>query len=180
MCDALLEIEAGCDNSFGGLDQNEILVADRKDITSVTEVAGEVTAISMSPTTKFVKLATTRDAASFTDNAEVDVTTGTTVYNQGLTIQMKRREVATRNGLLLLAAGQRDLVFIVRDNNNIHHLLGYSPNQSRGLQFTGDEGGSGTAPTDLSGFAPTFSAMMDTRPIPVDSSIVAALLTAAA
>lgn len=179
MCDAIMEIAASCENSFGGLDQGEILVADRKDITEVTEVAGEVTVITMASTTNFVKLATTRDVAGFTDNAEIDVTTGTTVYNQELTLQMKRREIATRNALLLLAAGQRDLSFIVKDNNGIYHLLGFSQNQSRGLQLRGDDGGSGAAPTDLSGFAPKFSAMMDTRPIPVDGSIVEALLTPA-
>ena len=176
LCDALTSISKDCLNSIGGVD--EVLLNDLADIASVTITSGEVTAIALdggSPV-YFQAYQMTRDSSVLSHTAEVDTTAGSTLYAQTLTLQFKRQELAKRNSVMLMAAGQRDLVALVKDNNGQWWLAGYSPDLTQGLQLTGGESSTGTAKSDMNGYVVELSNQLPERPYPVDSSIIAALL----
>lgn len=172
-CDNLIGIGKDCLNSFGGLDL--VYIIDRDALTGVTVSAGTVTAIAVAGGEEFHPFSFTRDSSNFEETLEVDITAGTTVFNQSVALMFKRREVSKRNSLMLLAAGQRDLSMLIRDNNGEWHLYGYNENLERGLQLTGIEGGSGTAPTDMNGYNPTFTGSFKEMAYHVDPSIIAGL-----
>lgn len=172
-CDNLEGIGKDCLNSFGGLDV--LLVIDREAITGVTVSAGTVTSISVAGGEEFHQFSFTRDSSNFEETLEVDIAAGTTVFNQSVNLMFKRREVSKRNSLMLLAAGQRDLTMLIKDNNGEHHLYGFNEGMDRGLQLTAMEGGSGTAPTDMSGYSPSFTGSFKEMAYHVDPSIIAGL-----
>jgi hypothetical protein len=174
LCDNLNGIEKDCLVNIGGT-QN-IYIADRDDLDSVTVSAGTVTAITMASGASFHEFAFTRDSSSFTETPEVDVTNGSTLFAQNVTLTVKRRDVSKRNAIMLLAAGQRDLAVIIKDNNGNYELAGYNSNFSQGLQLTGGEGGSGTAKTDLNGYTIELTNSMPEMAFAVDDSIIAGLL----
>lgn len=172
-CDPLTNIPENCETSSGGIQM--VGIADLSDLTDVTVVAGEVTAITMETTTQFHKFNFTKNSSQFSEPMSVDVTTGSTFYTHTLNLQIARREISKRNSISLLAAGQRELVAIVKDINNLYWLVGYSEDFEEGIQLTGDDGGSGTAKGDLNGFNLTFTGEHPDRILGVDSTIVDAL-----
>lgn len=155
ICDSLTGIDKNCLNSFGGVDM--IKVIDIEEIDTITIAAGEVTAITLEATASWVDIHFARNSASFTEEQASDVTTGGTVFTQTFTANLARRDVAKRNALMMLGAGHRDLVFLIRDNNSTWWLYGYNEGLLRGLQLTAIAGGSGTAEADLNGYTPTFT-----------------------
>lgn len=173
-CDAILGIDKDCLNNIGGI--QSVYIADREDITDVTETTGEVTAITMESTTQFNKFHFTKNSSSATETLEVDVTNGSTVYNQEVNIMIPRREVSKRNAIALLAAGQRDLTIIVVDNNGEAWLFGYNKDFEQGLVLTSDDGGTGAGKTDMNGYNLVFSNEMVERAFAVDKTIIPALL----
>ena len=177
-CTALTEIVADCENSFGGLDI--VGLTDRERIASTTMgVDEEITAITfVDPMTDhFKKMVNTRDVATFSDNGEADITVGSTMWNHELVMQFKRRDVAKRNAIKLMAAGQRDLVALFRDGNGQWFLAGYHPEQDRGLQLTSTEQGTGAAPSDKNGYTVTLTQAMREQAYPVDESIALGLFS---
>lgn len=172
-CDNIDGIGKDCLNSFGGIDT--VLVVDRDALTGVTLTAGTVTSITLAGGQTFHSFVFTRDSSQFTENMEVDVAAGTTVFGQEVNLMFKRREVSKRNSLMLLSAGQRDLTFLIKDANGEWHMYGYNEELARGLQMTGIEGGSGDAPTAMNGYNPVFTGSFKEMAYSVDPSIIAGL-----
>lgn len=173
-CDPLTNIPENCETSSGGIQM--VGITDFSNISSVTVVAGEVTAITMESTTQFHKFNFTKNSSQFSEPLSVDVTTGSTFYTHTLNLQIARREISKRNSIALLAAGQRELVALVKDINNNYWLVGYSENFEEGIQLTGDDGGSGAGKADLNGYNLTFEGDHPERILGVDPTIVADLL----
>ena len=172
-CDTLIGIAKDCLNSFGGIDT--VLIADREGLDTITVTSGEITALALETPATWQKFHFARNSGNFTEAMTTDVTTGSNTYTQTITFNLARREVNKRNALMLLGAGQRDLMFLVKDNNGNWWLFGYNEDLERGLQMTGLDGGSGSAGTELNGYTPTFSGELKEMAYAVDSSIIPTL-----
>ena len=176
-CTALTGIAKDCLNNLGGIQQ--LLINDIEDIVSVTIVSGEVTSIGLDALTPiyFQEFQVTRDSSTLAHTMEVDVTAGSTLYTQTLTASFKKQDIDKRLALLSMAEGQRDLVALVQDNNGQWWLGGYAEDFVQGLQLTGGESTLGTAKADMNGYVVELSNQFPTRPIPVDSAVIATILT---
>lgn len=176
LCSALTEITKDCLNNMGGIQQ--VLINDKADIDSVTLTNDEVTAIGLDAISPvyFKKYEFTRDSSFFTETPEIDTTAGTTLYAQSLSMSFKRRDLDKRNSIQLLAAGQRDLIAAVQDNNRQWWLMGYALDFDQGLQLTGAEGGSGTAKADMNGYVLELSNQFPTMMHPIDDAVIATIL----
>lgn len=177
-CTALDQIVADCENSFGGLDIIGLTDRERIDEVTLDPVTEEVTAVTfVDPLVDyFKKMVNTRDVATFSDNGTADITVGSTMWEHELVMQFKRRDIAKRNAIKLMAAGQRDLVALFRDGNGQWFLAGFHPEQDRGLQLASTEQGTGAAPADKNGYTVTLTQQMREQAYAVDSSIAMALL----
>ena len=179
-CTPLTNIPENCDPSTGGIqtvgitDFANVTIDPASDITD-----GTVTNITMETTTLFHKFDFTKNSSSASEPMAVDSATGSTFYTHTVNVQIARREVAKRNSISLLAAGQRELMIIVKDNNNQYWLAGYSANFEEGVQLTGDDGGTGVAKGDMNGYNLTFTGEQKDRMLLIDPTIVDALFIAA-
>jgi hypothetical protein len=166
----LTSILKGCDNNAGGL--TNIYLAPAEQLESTTLVAGEVTAISMTASAQFVEFSVNKNSASYVEEAGIDLTAGSTFYTTTLTLTIPRREVAKRQSIALIAAGQRNLAIIIRDANGLYWFMGYAEYAN----LTGLGEGSGAAKADGSKYALTFLAEEAEMMPEVDSTIIPALL----
>lgn len=176
-CPALTEVVADCENSFGGLDIVGLI--DREKIASTTlGTDDEITALTFDDplVDYFKKMVNTRDVATFSDNGTADTAVGSTMWEHNLVLQFKRRDIAKRNSVKLMAAGQRDIAALFRDGNGQWWLAGYHPEQDRGLQLASTEQGTGAAPAEKNGYTVTLTQQMREQAYPVDSAIALGLL----
>lgn len=166
---SLTSILKSCDNNIGGLTQ--ILIAPAEFVTGTTESNGTITTIGMSGASLFVEYQFNKNSANYVEEAAIDLTNGSTFYTTTTTLTIPRREVAKRNSIALIAAGQRDLKLILKDGNGIYWYMGYS--NSSNLSGLGE--GSGAAKADGSKYALTFLAEEPDQMYEIDSSIISAL-----
>ena len=103
----------------------------------------------------FFEFKTNKNVCNFTESANVDMTNGSTFFNQVVTLVLSKRETTKRNAIKKLADGQKQLLIIVLDSNGTYWLFGLV----EGNYLTADEGGSGTAKADANGYTLTFTAM---------------------
>ena len=167
---SLTSILKGCDNNIGGV--TNIYLAPEEFVTGTTESSGTVTAIGMSGASTFVEYQFNKNSASYVEDATISLENGSTFYATTLTLTIPRREVAKRNAIALIAAGQRDLKIIIKDANGLYWYMGNA--ESANLTAIGE--GSGTAKADGSKYALTFLAEEPEQMPEVDSSIIAALI----
>lgn len=169
----LTSILKGCDNNAGGI--TNVYIAPAELILSSTLVEGEITAIGMTAGSKFEEYAVNKNSASYVEEAGIDLTAGSTFYTTTLTLTIPRREVAKRQSIALVAAGQRNLAIIIKDANGLYWFMGYAEYAN----LTGVGEGSGAAKADGSKYALTFLAEEAEMMPEVDSTIVPALLVPA-
>ena len=168
-CAQLTEILRGCDNNTGGL--RAIYVTAFDNVSSVTEIAGEVTAITMA-TASFVTIEFTKNSSSFVEDAAIDLTNGSTFYTVNTSIMLARRDVDKRNAIMLLASGQQNLMVILLDQNGEYWLQG----KVNGANLQAVSEGSGVAKADGSKYGLSIvSEEPELMPV-IDSTIIAALL----
>lgn len=98
---------------------------------------------------------TNKNVCNYTESVAVDMNNGTTFYNQVISLVLSRRETTKRDAIEKLIDGQKQLLVIVLDSNNIYWLFGLN----EGAYVTAIEGGSGTAKADQNGYTITFTAM---------------------
>lgn len=158
-----------CKDSLGGI--TEVLFIAKADVTATTEASGVITAITKASGKKFYKYELVKETSSFVENVNASVENGSIFYQQELTVILNKLQANTRNEILLLA--QNLLLAIVKDNNNKYWYLG----QSRGLDITGGNSGSGTAMGDRSGYSLTFTGKEPALAPEVSSSIITGLLS---
>lgn len=167
-------IDALCDNNAGGV--LDILVADKCQIAGYTETTpGEVDSITMETGAQFFRIETQRLTASFEENETNNYDNGSKFYDQILNIVVARRDLDRRNAISELGAGQKDLVFIVKDSNGTYWEMGIE----EGMKLFTNNGGSGTKKEDLNGYTIQFTGQSSDLMSTVDSSIITALLSPA-
>lgn len=150
-----------CKSSVGGL--KAVYFADYDALGDVTETAGEVTAITGTPTLYRYDI---KGNSSLETTINSSRENGTTFYTQTLNLTLTVLDKATQEEVKLLASG-RPHIFI-EDYNGNYFLVGLE----HGAEVTGGTIVSGAAMGDLSGFTLTFEAQ-ETSPAPfVDSTIV--------
>ena len=167
---SLTSILKSCDNNTGGV--VKFYIAPSEFVTSTTVSAGTVTAISMSGSSKFVEYQFNKNTANYVEEAVISLENGSTFFKTTVTLSIPRREVAKRNSIALVAAGQRDLKIIVKDGNGLYWYVGYA--NSANLTALGE--GSGTAKGDGSKYALNFESEEPELMYEVNSSIISTLI----
>jgi hypothetical protein len=171
VCNSLTDILKSCENNSGGI--VSFYVTNAEYVTGFTEVAGEITGVTMSGSTEFVEFQFNRNTSSFSEEMTVSLEAGSTFYNQTITIQLARREASKRQALLLIASGQQPLTCIVKDSNGLYHGFGFDEDK---VYLVGNSGGSGVAKGDSNGYTLSFSAESATPAYFVDEAAVLAVI----
>lgn len=166
---SLTSILKSCDNNVGGL--TTFLIAPEEFVTGTTVTAGTVTAINMSGSSNFVEFQFNKNSASYTEEAAIDLTNGSTYYTETVTLTIPRRDVDKRNAIALIASGQRNLKILVKDGNSIWWFVGYT----NSANLTALSEGSGAAKADGSKYTLTFVAEEPELMYEVDSTIIAGI-----
>jgi hypothetical protein len=157
-----------CKDSLGGL--KAVLFIEAGNVTTVTETAGVVTAITLAATKFFYKYELVKETSSFTETITASIQNGTIFYAQELSVILNKLQSNTRNEILLLA--QNSLIAIAEDKNGKYWMLG----KVGGLDITGGTSASGVATGDRSGYELTFGGQESALAPEVSSGIIAALL----
>lgn len=153
-CNTLQEILKSCDANLGGITKAWFNNGDAIDPASVTISNGVVTAATLDSTTAdFVEFQFNPNTSNYAETSPIDLTTGSTYYEQTITLVLNRREASKRQRLLLIADGQPALTIIVKDSNGLYWIFGLGDDK---MHLTANEGGSGTAKADLNGYTLTF------------------------
>lgn len=150
-----------CKNSVGGL--KAVYFADYGTLGDVTETAGEVTAITGTPTLYRYDI---KGNSSLETTINSSRENGTTFYTQTLNLTLSFLDKATQEEIKILSVG-RPHIFI-EDYNGNYFLVGLE----HGAEVTGGTIVSGAAMGDLSGFTLTLEGQ-EIAPAPfVTASVV--------
>lgn len=172
-CKTLQEILKDCLPNAGGIVKFWINNGDAIDPASVTTAAGIVTAATLELTASpFVEFQFNPNTSNYVENSTIDLATGTTFYEDIITLVLNRREAAKREKLLLIADGQPTLTIIVKDSLGLHWIFGLNDDK---MYLTGNEGGSGTAKSDLNGYTLTFTGQSIEPAFEINELVVAGL-----
>jgi hypothetical protein len=163
-------IDVLCENNAGGV--LEILVADKCNMTDFVEVSeGLINSITMELGSQFYTIETQRLTANFEENETNNFDNGSKYFDQILNLVVARRDVARRNAISQLGAGQKDLIFLVRDSNSTWWAMGFN----EGLKLATATGGTGTKKEDLNGFTIQFNGTDSEMMYVVDETIIDSL-----
>lgn len=175
VCNALISgLAKSCDTNAGGV--NKVFLTDYSNVAAITEGTYPYSAgfwvdgITMA-TQSFFEFQTNKNVCNFTEAVSIDMTNGTTFFNQVVTIVLSRRETTKRNAIEKLVAGQKQLMVIVLDSNGNYWLFG----RAEGAYVTAIEGGSGTAKADANGYTITLTAMEPEQAWQVDPTIISGI-----
>lgn len=150
----------------------KIYLASAKAVESMTEEAGEITAISMETNGAFYEYELIAETAGWSEDITVSEENNTHMYEQEISFFIPKKNAQKRNEILLMA--KANVVAIVVENDGATFLLG----RERGLTL-GGSAQSGTSYEDRSGYELTLTGTQ-TEPAPeVDPDIIEALLTPA-
>ncbi len=166
-CVLTQNISLDCRESLGGL--KSIRFIEFANVTSTTETAGVITAITLAASKKFWKYELAKESSSFTETITSSVANGTLFYAQELSVILNKLQANYRNEILLLA--KNNLVAIAEDKNGTFFMLG----KVNGLEITGGTAGSGVATGDRNGYELTFGGQEPQLATPVNGAIIAAL-----
>ena len=161
-CDITSGIARDCRNSIGGV-QYFYVTSDA--IGDITESAGEITALSGTPT--FYKFEGPRNSASFNETGNYSLEADTAFYQQDLAVTFSKMDAAKRNQLQLL--GQNTNLFVVyKDENGKFFSIG----AERGAYLSAGTQTSGQALADLNGVTLTITATEPNPSFEVSASVV--------
>lgn len=167
----LTSILKSCDNNTGGV--VKFYIAPEEFVSATTVSNGTITGITMSGSSNFVEYEFNKNSANYVEEAAISLENGSTYYTTTVTLTLPRREVAKRNSLALIAAGQRNVKIILKDGNGLYWYVGYA----NSANLTGLGEGSGTAKADGSKYSLTFIAEEPELMYEVDSAIITAITT---
>ena len=130
ICSPLVGIPKDCgDNNLGAI--KRALIGSFEDVTGLTVTAtsapdtdGEVTAVTRTVGTKFEDFPLPKDTSMFSQEWTGDLVADTHSYSQTCELGFRRIDLRKRNAISLLAAGRRDLIAVVQDNNEDWWMLG--------------------------------------------------------
>jgi hypothetical protein len=169
-CTTLTAIEKGCENNLGGI--KNFYIGSLCDITGTTISAGTITSISLAAGTSLVEYQFNKNTANYVEEATISLENGSTFYTVTTSLIIPRREVAKRNSLALIAAGQPDLFIIMEDQNGLFWAQGLE----NGANLTAQGEGSGTAKADGSKYSLTFVSEEPEMMYEVNPAIIAGLI----
>lgn len=177
ICNALTNgLQKSCDNNSGGV--NKVFLADFANATPILATSSTfpndewINAITMAApggvTASFYEIQTNKNVCNFQETVAIDLTNGTTFFNQVVNIVLSRRETTKRAFIEKLIAGQKQLACIVLDSNGIYWYFGLE----EGGYITAIDGGSGTAKADANGYTVTLTAMEPDQAYQVNPAII--------
>lgn len=120
----------------------------------------------------FFEIQTNKNVCNFQETTAIDLAAGTTYFNQIVTLILTRRDTTKRTYINKLIAGQKDLLVIVQDSNNIYWLIGLI----EGVRVTGIDGGTGVQKTDRNGYEVVFTASERLQAYEIDYAAIAPYL----
>jgi len=161
----LTSIDARCDKSMGGI--KRVLIANHDDVSGITvdNTTGEITAIAMQTSKKFVEYRFRRETGSYTSTIEKDVTIGNAFAKTEVTLQFSKAEAAKR--LALQSAINANAVVIIEDSEGERIYLGID----YPVEVTNATMVSGTAMGDLNGFTMVLSDVAKELPHFISSTV---------
>ena len=182
-CNTLTSMLKGCDPNLGGIVKLYVNYPENINIGAMTIVDGKVTGIALEEfgttggtvTHPFVEFQFNPNTSNYVESEANDLTTGTTVFTQTITLSLNRREAAKYNSLNALTNGHPGLSFIIKDANKIY--WGFGLDEDNHVYLTTNEGGSGQAKADQNGYILTFVCEAGSRALEVASDQIAALLS---
>lgn len=166
-CNTIIGLTHSCDdNNVGSI--KKAWIADFDDIDSYVESGGEVTGITMSGGETFKEFEFKKNTSNYTENWTGDLTADVHLWEQTISIGLRRIEVAKRNAIALLAEGRRRLVVIVLDNNDEYRIFGLDD----GLRLSAMESGTNESRDAGTFYTITISGMERWQGYFTDSSVV--------
>jgi hypothetical protein len=182
ICSPLVGIPKDCgDNNLGAI--KRALIGSFEDVTGLTVTAtnvadtdGEVTAITRTVGTKFEDFPLTKDTSMFSQDWSGDLVADTHSYTQSIELGFRRIDLRKRNAISLLAAGRRDLIAVVQDNNDDWWMLG----SDQGLRLSANSAATNNTRAAGQQMPVTLTSENERHMLyKVDADIVEALLIAA-
>ena len=160
---SLAGITRDCLANIGGI--AKVWLANYANVSSLTESAGAITAITMLNSEKFKEYQFARNTASLSSNYTVNAENGTTYVESDLVMVFNRMDTSKR--LEIVAMAQGELVAIVEDNNGNMWYLGHD----NPLLLSAGDGLTGTARGDRNGYSVTLHDMSDEMPMPFTGTV---------
>lgn len=162
-------IAKDCLVNKGGI--KRVLLANKDDVTAVTVTDGQITAVTMASTKKFLEFGFRANTGNFSSTWQINAENGTKYVQTLLTMIFGRMDTAKRVAIMALA--QADLVGIVEDANGTFWFLGYDEPL---MIADGSDAQTGTARADRNGYTVVLEDNSDELPYEVDSTIISGLL----
>ena len=159
-----------CRNNTGGIE--EILIANFDDITITSVAAGVLTGLTQAAATNFYIYNLEKENASLVETHTGSLENGTNFYDSVLDFSTKNLTASESEELTLI--DQARLFVIVKTNNGKYWTVGayFAADKLTGTSI------SGMAFGDMSGYTYSITAKEKVRMLEVDSTIIAALITA--
>jgi hypothetical protein len=165
-------IAKSCDNNTGGV--RKMWVADYASVTAIGTTGSPEYIDSISASSgAFYEFQFNRNTSSFEENVAVNLENGSTFFDQTVNLMLSRRDSAKRDAIEKLVAGQKQLMVIVLDSNNLYWLFG----QVEGAYATEITGGSGIAKADRNGYAIKLTAQEPAQALVVDAAVISSITT---
>lgn len=172
LCEALETILKDCSSAIGGLD-TEMYINDSSNVdweartmNLTDDTIATLTLEALTP--KFTVIQFRKNLASLNeDYAKSD--DGAVVYTQTLSLPIHGRDAAKSRKISAMAAGQREVDIIVRQNDGSYVYL-------RNMQLSTVADGTGAARTDGSKYTLTFDGVSEALSFYIESTAVASLL----
>lgn len=158
-----------CDDSLGGIKAGQFLIAQLDDITSYTEVAGEITVLTAGT---FYRYWMKKETASAVSTATKDPLTGTFVVESVVTAIIQKLSNLKNTELKLLAG--KPVVLIYQDQNGIWHCAGID----NGGELLAPVGQTGQTMNEQNGYTLPFTVREGHFPYTVDATVVSGLTIA--
>jgi hypothetical protein len=158
-----------CDDSVGGLEAGQILIAQRDTIENDwAATAGEITTLNQVSGTYFYRFQTNNDSADFVSTENHDPAAGTAFDETIITFNLAKMSASKNVTYKLLT--RKSCVIITKDLNGVFHIFGLE----RGADKIGSSSMSGRAMGDMNGYTVVFNAKSK-NPYTVSTSVMAAL-----
>ena len=159
----LAGISRDCLGNNGGI--KAVWLANYDNVSSLTEAAGAITAITMLNSEKFKKYEFPRNTSSMSSNYQVNAENGTSYVETDLVMVFTRMDTTKRLEIVAMAQGL--LVAIVEDANGNKWYLGHDYPVTIGA----GDGLTGTARGDRNGYSVTLHDEAQALPMPFTGSI---------
>ena len=159
-----------CRNNTGGIEK--IYIANFDDVTITTVAAGVLTGLTQAAATNFYIYNLEKENASLIETQTGSLENGTNFYDSVLDFTTKNLSASESEELTLL--DQARLFVIVKTNNGKYWTVGayFAADKLTGTSVTGMAFG------DMSGYSYSITAKEKVRMLEVDSTVIAALITA--